>query len=90
MHSNDKNHKILATTAWPKYDLELVKDDSYTIAIQVNGKLRDTYEFFNDVEESYIKEIACNLSTVQKHTANKTIAKIIIVPKKIINIVVVD
>ena len=88
LHSSN-NNTILAQKTWPQYDPELVKDDSYTIAIQINGKLRDTFEFNNEASEDYIKQTVCKLDSVEKHLVGKKIAKIIIVPKKIINIVAV-
>ena len=57
------------------------------IAVQVNGKLRDTCEMDRDTEEAQLKEIVFNLEKVTKHTEGKEIKKVIIIPNKLVNIV---
>ena len=81
---------ILAKSSWPKYDDNLVIDDSYTLAVQVNGKLRDTCIFSMDATNEYINEEILQMESIQKYIANKQIMKIINIPKKIVNIVVKD
>ena len=81
---------ILAKSSWPKYDDNLVMDDSYTLAVQVNGKLRDTCIFSMDATNEYINEEILQMESIQKYIENKQIVKIINIPKKIVNIVVKD
>jgi leucyl-tRNA synthetase len=59
------------------------------IAVQVNGKLRDTCEMDRDTDEAQMKETIFSLEKVTKHTEGKIIKKVIIIPNKLINIVCV-
>ena len=72
---------------WPRYDEELVKEEKVMIAVQVNGKLRDTCEADRDMTQDGLKEMALNLEKVQKHLEGKTVKKMIVVPNKLVNIV---
>ncbi|WP_316353232.1 leucine--tRNA ligase [Candidatus Trichorickettsia mobilis] len=78
----------LYLTNWPLFDEKFLVSATYTIAIQVNGKLRAVSDIANVTPDEEIKNLAINLPEVQKHIAGKAIKKIIIVPQKIINIVV--
>ncbi len=78
----------LYKTPWPKYDTNFLKRSSYILAIQINGKLRATYEFDNNDSEEFIKDTVMNINIIKLYLKNKTISKIILIPKKIINIVI--
>ncbi|WPY01316.1 Leucine--tRNA ligase [Candidatus Trichorickettsia mobilis] len=78
----------LYLTNWPIFDEKFLVSATYTIAIQVNGKLRAVSDIANATPEEEIKNLAINLPEVQKHITGLAIKKIIIVPQKIINIVV--
>jgi len=58
-----------------------------TVAIQVNGKLRDTVEVERDMGEGPLKELILSLEKVQRHLAEREIRKVIVVPNKLVNIV---
>lgn len=79
----------LYKTAWPAYDESMLVTSICTIAVQVNGKLRASCEVAADASEEEIKEAVMKLANVEKHIAGREIKKVIIVPKKIVNIVVV-
>ncbi len=72
---------------WPQYDEAYVKEERAMIAIQVNGKLRDTCEVERDTEEAQLKEIVFGLEKVTKYIEGKTVKKTIVIPNKLINIV---
>jgi len=72
---------------WPNYNPEYIKEEKVMIAVQVNGKLRDTCEMDRDTEEVQLKETVFNLEKVTKYTAGKEIRKVIIIPNKLVNIV---
>lgn len=73
---------------WPKSDSRLAAPDSITIAIQVNGKLRDTIEVPASIEQSELEQQALSSERVAHFTDGKEIRKVIVVPKKLVNIVV--
>ncbi len=72
---------------WPVANLEFVKEDVITLAIQVNGKMRGTLEVSSDLSESEIKERVLDLPTVKAHVQDKELKKFIFVPGKIANVV---
>ncbi len=78
----------LAHESWPKYDENLVKKQLLTIAIQINGKVRDMIELQVDTEDSadLQKQILAR-EKVQKILAGSKVKKFIYVKNKIISIV---
>lgn len=78
----------LYKTSWPEVEEFKLVSDSYTMAIQVKGKLRATHDFTDDLGEEDIKRIAVELPSIAKHINGAEVRKIIVVPKKIVNIVI--
>lgn len=78
----------IAYESWPTYDENLLKEDSYVLAVQVNGKVRATIDVNVSDSEDVIKQKAKNAENVQKHIDGKEIVKIIVIKNKIVNIVV--
>ncbi|MCC8415980.1 MAG: leucine--tRNA ligase [Rickettsia endosymbiont of Gnoriste bilineata] len=78
----------LYKTSWPSFDESLLELESYTMAIQVNGKLRAAQEFANVTSNIEIQNMVMQLPEIQKHLNGKEPKKIIIIPSKIVNIVV--
>ncbi|MEI6154533.1 MAG: class I tRNA ligase family protein, partial [Deltaproteobacteria bacterium] len=83
-----KNPDHLATF-WPEYDEKYIIEDKVMIAVQINGKLRDTCEVDRGIDEAQLKEIVFALDKIKKHTEGKEIKKTIMVPNKLVNIVCV-
>jgi leucyl-tRNA synthetase len=73
-------------TAWPEYDEAKCVEDRITIAVQVLGKLRGTFEEDRNVSKETMIERA--KETVSKHLEGKEIVKEIYVPGKLVNFVV--
>lgn len=73
--------------AWPKFDEQLTVEDSVTLIVQVNGKLRDKFDIPASAEKSLIEEKAMASDKVQTQLKGKTVRKIIVVKNKLINIV---
>ncbi len=78
---------LLVGAAWPTYDEAYVVEDVVTVAIQINGKLRDTVETERDMGEEPLKELILSLEKVQRHLGDRQIRKVIVVPNKLVNIV---
>lgn len=72
---------------WPTADPELAKEDVVTIAVQVNGKLRDTIEVDANADVETVKQAAMDSENVQRHIEGATVRKVIVIPKKLVNIV---
>jgi len=78
----------VATEGWPAPDPALIREDVVKLAIQVNGKLRDTIEVAADTSEENAKAAALASEKIQKWLDNKKPKKIIYVKGKLINFVV--
>ena len=78
----------LLKAPWPKYDAALAAEDEIEIPVQVNGKLRGLVVVPASATEDQIKQSALADAKVQAAIAGKQVAKIIVVPKKLVNIVV--
>jgi leucyl-tRNA synthetase len=80
--------KLVIETPWPNYDEALLVEDSVTVGIQVNGKMRGTIELPKDCDQKTAEDIGLRLDTVVKAIDGKEVRKIIFVPNRILNIVV--
>ncbi len=78
---------ILTETKWPAFDPALLEDDTVTIAVQVNGKLRGTITVAKAADKAALETAALAIPAVQKQLDGKPPRKVIIVPGKIVNIV---
>ncbi len=74
--------------SWPKWDEEIARDEEFTMAIQINGKLRDKIIVPASITEAEARELTLERERVKAYTEGKEINKIIFVPKRVINIVV--
>lgn len=79
--------QILAESPWPHFDPELVTEESVTLAVQVNGKVRDTLTVAKGLEKADIEAQALGLEKVARFLDGLTIRKVIVVPERIVNIV---
>ena len=73
---------------WPAFNEEYLKEDSVTYSISFNGKTRFTMELAADLDNAAIQETVLANENTQKYIDGKTIRKVIVVPKKIVNIVI--
>ena len=73
---------------WPIYDKKKIRDETFVIAVQINGKVRDTFEISADLDEEQVKVRALSLESVRTWTENKEIKKFIYVKNKLVSIVV--
>jgi len=76
------------TEKWPEYDRELATLDTIEIVVQVNGKVRASFESEREKPKEELEKAAFELPNVQKHIEGKDVKKVIVVPNKLVNIVV--
>lgn len=74
--------------AWPTYDERWLVEDEVEIVIQINGKVRDRVKMPIMATEEELKGVALSNAKVQDRIAGKTVRNVIVVPKKLVNIVV--
>lgn len=87
-HTFFHHDNMITYAKWPTYDESKTTLSTVKMAVQVNGKLRDTIEVNKDEDDEKIKEIALASENVQRNIEGKTIRKIIVVKNKIVSIVV--
>ncbi len=73
---------------WPQFDPALLVEDTLEIPVQVNGKLRDVIKVPADADNAELEAAAKCAEKVKPFLEGKTIKKVIVVPKKLVNIVV--
>lgn len=82
------HNNTIAYESWPTYDDELTKDSTITYVVSINGKLRDKMELASEATNDEIEKAALTLDKIKSQIEGHTIVKIIVVPKKIVNIVI--
>jgi len=75
------------TQPWPAYDEKLAAAFELTLIVQVNGKVRDKLAVGRGLSEKELTEMALSAANIIKHIGDKSVAKIIVVPDKLVNIV---
>ena len=78
---------LVADAAWPGHDPALLVDDEVTLAIQVNGKLRDTITVARGLPKDQVEALALASPKVQAQLAGASPRKVIVVPDRLVNIV---
>jgi leucyl-tRNA synthetase len=78
---------LIVDTQWPKFDPALLVDDQVTLAVQVNGKLRDTLSAPRGLDRAAAEELALASEKVQRQLAGAVPRKVIVVPDRLVNIV---
>jgi len=82
------NKDELANRPWPVADAKFMIDDSVTIAVQVNGKLRATLDLPINADKASAEAQALAVPAVAEFLKDKKIVKIIVVPNRIVNVVI--
>ena len=73
---------------WPEPDAGALQSDSVEYVVQVNGKLRAKINVAADADNAAIEQLALNDENVSRNIEGRQIVKIVIVPKRLVNIVV--
>ncbi len=76
------------TTSWPAYDEALTHDETFTLVVQVNGKVRERIEVPAGISEQEIRALALGNARVASFVGESTVQKVIYVPGRLVNIVV--
>jgi leucyl-tRNA synthetase len=83
-----ENPPFACTQSWPGYDLKLAVSDTVTVAVQVNGKLRGTFEAKRGMPDDDLKRMALEVPNVVRHIDGKQVVKVIAVKGELVNVVV--
>jgi leucyl-tRNA synthetase len=82
------NRPSLLEQAWPAYKEKALKKEEVLIVVQVNGKLRSRFNVSAEADDTKLEEMALADARVKKFIKDKAIKKVIVVKKKLVNIVV--
>jgi leucyl-tRNA synthetase len=74
--------------SWPKADRAFLESDTFTLVVQVNGRLRARLEAAVDAPEEELLKLARSADPVKRHLDGKEVVKEIVVPGKLVNLVV--
>jgi len=82
------NKESLVYSSWPTYEESKIKDLTYEMVVQINGKLRDRAEIDMNTSKEEMESIALSLGNIKKYTDENEIIKIITIPNRLVNIVI--
>ncbi len=82
------NKKSITLSSWPEYNKNKIIENEITIVVQINGKVRASFEIGINESEENIRNMALNMIEIKKWIDNKEIKKIIFIKGKLVNIVV--
>jgi len=82
------HHEAIIDVSWPAVDKEALSQDAHTLVVQVNGKLRGRISVAVDADEATIRSAVLADETVKRFIGDTVPKKIVVVPKKLVNVVV--
>jgi len=82
------NTGLIADAAWPEVDPALLVEDEVTIAVQVQGKLRDTLTVPKGTDKATLERLALEAPNVVRTLEGASPKKIIVVPDRLVNLVI--
>jgi leucyl-tRNA synthetase len=81
-------HGDISERQWPTYDERFLVEDEVEVFLQINGKVRDRMKMSISATDEEMKTAALSNPRIQERIAQKTVRKVIVVPKKLVNVVV--
>jgi leucyl-tRNA synthetase len=82
------NKASIHTQNWPNADISKTSSNKITIVVQVNGKIKASFETSKGMDDSYIENTALNMPEIKKIIEQNKVKKVIVVKDRLINIVV--
>lgn len=73
--------------SWPSYDPAMLVEEEVEMAVQINGRVRDKLVVPVTADRETVEQLALNQERIKNHLSGKTVRKVIVVPKKLVNIV---
>jgi leucyl-tRNA synthetase len=74
--------------SWPRWDEAVAAEETVTLVVQVNGRVRDRIDVPVGIEDAEAERLARESEAVQRHTEGKQVIKVVVVPGRLVNIVV--
>lgn len=82
------HEETIAYEPWPVFDASKIVDDTFEMVVQVNGKVRGKITVSIDTDKKAMEKLAFEIENVKTYTDGREILKVVVVPKKLVNIVV--
>ncbi len=79
---------LVATAPWPRAETDLLRDDVIVLPVQVNGRKRTELTIDADADAATVEAATLALDAVQRELEGRTPSKIVVVPRRIVNVVV--
>jgi leucyl-tRNA synthetase len=86
--TKDASLLSMAYEAWPKFNPQFLAEETLELPVQVNGRLRDRIQVPAGASQAEIEAAALTSQKVQSFLSGKTVKKVIVVPKKVVNIAI--
>ncbi len=83
-----ENENDLVDTEWLRWEESLTQSDEISVVIQVNGKVRNHISISSDCDREEMEQAALNDDKVQRYIKGKQVRRVVVVPKKLVNVVV--
>jgi leucyl-tRNA synthetase len=77
----------ISAAAWPEYDEALARQQTVTLVVQVNGRVRDRIEVAPDISEAAARDLALASERVRSHFDGGEPKRIIVRPPNLVNVV---
>ena len=78
----------IAKAKWPTHDESALKEDTMTMAVQINGKVRGEFQVAVDITQDALKNLILGDAKLKTYLDGKEIKKFIVVPKKLVSVVI--
>ncbi|HSR67427.1 MAG TPA: leucine--tRNA ligase [Acidobacteriota bacterium] len=78
---------LASLAPWPEYEEALCAEDTITIVVQVNGKVRDEMKVSRETDKAELEERALASEKVKKHLQGRDPKRVIVVPGRLVNVV---
>ena len=82
------NSEMLALQDWPTWDEQLVREETVTMIVQVNGKVRDRVEVATDITAEEAEEHALSLDKIRGWIDGHEVRKVVVRQPNLVNIVI--
>jgi leucyl-tRNA synthetase len=84
------HEKPLGPRIWPSYDAAIAAEERLTLVVQVNGKLRGRLSIGADEDDEAVKKRALEDENVKRFLEGRDILRVVVVPKRLVNVVVAE
>jgi len=82
-----RKYKSVHLKKWPEFDAELIKEETFELVVQINGKVRDAFTAPINITQAEAEKLTFGRENVKKYISNSKPKRIIFVPRRLINIV---